>query len=144
MTKLLIAIKDGGIKGVKTGAMLLKVMLPIYLLVVLLKYSPVMPWLEQVFSPLMRIFNLPPDAAIAIITGFFTDEYGCVAAMSGFSFGTATITTIAMVNLMAHSIPVESAIAQKIGFSATRLILFRIGMAIVAGILVGWLGGIFL
>ena len=47
------------IKALKTTATLMKVVLPVYAIVVLLKYSPVMPLLEQLFQSSMGIFNLP-------------------------------------------------------------------------------------
>lgn len=135
-------VRDGAIKGVKTAAMLLKIVLPIYAAVVLLKYSPVMTFLQDLFSPAMKYFHLPGNGIVPIIAGFFTDEYGVIAAMSTFDYTTAEITTIAMFTLMAHSIPVESAIAQKIGLSAVKFTAFRILSAIVVGMLVGWIGGL--
>lgn len=144
MNKFLTAVKDGTIKGLKTGGMLLKIMLPIYILVVILKYSPVMPFLEDLAAPTMRVFNMPADAVVPIITGAFTDEYATVAAIGGFSFSTATVTTIAMIVLCFHSIPVETAVAQKIGFPAWRIMLFRLFLAIAVGVLTGILGRIFL
>ena len=143
MSIFFTAVKDGTIKGLKTGVMLLKIVLPIYLIVVLIKYSPVMPWLQNFFEPGMALFNLPGDAIVPIITGAFTDEYGVIAAMRSFNFTMAQITTIAMIILTAHSLPVESALAQKIGFSPGKLLLFRVVSAIFIGLLVGWLGGLF-
>lgn len=144
MHKFLTAVKDGIIKGLKTVLMLLKILIPIYLLVVLIKYSPVMPWLQDVAAPVMKIFRLPPEAAVPVVTGLFSDEYGVVAALGGFNFSMAAITTIAMIALAAHSLPVEAAVAQKIGLPAGVMVLMRIGTAIFTGILVGWLGGVFL
>ena len=144
MKKFLLAIKDGTIKGLKTGVFLLKIMIPVYLVVVLIKYSPVMPWLQKLFTPAMGLFKLPGDAVVPIITGVFTDEYGVVAAMGGFDFTAAGITTIAMISLTFHSIPVESAIAQKIGFPALPFALFRLVFAVLIGLLIGWVGGVFL
>ncbi|MEL7655060.1 MAG: nucleoside recognition domain-containing protein [Bacillota bacterium] len=135
-------IRDGAIKGIKTAVMLLKIVLPIYAIVVLIKYSPVMPFLQNLFSPAMKFFHLPGDGIVPLITGFFTDEYATIAVMSTFDFTTAEITTIAMFVLVAHSIPVESAIAQKIGMSAAKFAVFRILSAIAVGLLVGWLGGL--
>ena len=143
MSTFLIAVKDGTIKGFKTGVMLLKIMIPIYLLVVLIKYSPIMPWLERLFQPAMSIFKLPGDAIVPIVTGLFTDEYGVIAAMKSFDFSMAKITTIAMIALTAHSLPVESALAQKIGFPPGKILIMRIVLAIVLGLLTGWLGGVF-
>jgi Fe2+ transport system protein B len=144
MRKFLTAVKDGIIKGLKTVLMLLKILIPIYLLVVLIKYSPAMPWLQNVAEPVMKIFRLPPEAAVPVVTGLFSDEYGVVAALGGFNFSMAAITTIAMIALAAHSLPVEAAVAQKIGLPAGVMVLLRIGTAIVTGIFVGWLGGVFL
>ena len=143
MNIFMTAVKDGTIKGLKTGLMLLKIMIPIYFLVILIKYSPIMPLLQNFFEPSMGLFQLPGKAIIPIITGVFTDEYGVIAALKSFDFSMAQITTIAMISLTVHSLPVESAIAQKIGFPPVRIALFRIALAIVIGLLVGWLGGIF-
>jgi Fe2+ transport system protein B len=144
MRKFFTAVKDGAIKGLKTVLMLLKILIPIYLLVVVIKYSPVMPWLQDVAAPVMKIFRLPPEAAVPVVTGLFSDEYGVVAALGGFNFSMAAITTIAMIALAAHSLPVEAAVAQKIGLPAGVMVLLRIGTAILTGIFVGWLGGVFL
>lgn len=144
MQLLVTAIKDGTIKGLKTAAMMLKIVIPVYVVVVLLKHSPVMRFLENTFSPAMKFFHLPGDAIVPLITGLFTDEYSTIAAMSSFSFTTAQITTIAMIVLVAHSMPVEAAIAQKIGLSAAKFSAFRIVAAILMGLFIGWIGGIFL
>src|SRR5690554_2301259 len=115
MRLLANTIKDGFIKALKTTATLMKVVLPVYAIVVLLKYSPVMPFLENFFQPSMRIFNLPGEAVVPLITGVFTDEYGTIAATRQFDFDTLQITTIAMICLVFHSIPVEYALSRKIG-----------------------------
>ncbi len=142
MKLALLILRDGIWKGLKTTVMLLKIMVPIYLVVVLIKYSPIMDWLSKAFEPVMGIFNLPSEASLPIIMGTFTDEYGVIAAINSFDFTSAAVTTIAMVSLMFHSIPVESALAQKIGYPAGKIILLRGIMAVVTGILVGWLGGV--
>lgn len=142
MNFLAATIRDGAIKGVKTAVMLLKIVLPIYAAVVLLKYSPVMPFLQDLFSPAMKFFHLPGNGIVPLITGFFIDEYSTIAVMRTFDFTSAEITTIAMFVLVAHSMPVESAIAQKIGMSAVKFAIFRILSAIAVGILVGWIGGL--
>ncbi|MDR3295674.1 MAG: hypothetical protein LBT26_07610 [Clostridiales Family XIII bacterium] len=144
MPYLLIVVKDGAVKGFKTGGMLLRIMLPVYIAVVLIKYSPLMPFLTDLFAPAMGLFRMPGEAAAPLIFGFFSDEYGAIAAIRGFSFSTATVTTIAMMNLCLHSIPVESAINRKIGFPVWRIILFRIFLAVGVGFLTAWLGGLFL
>lgn len=144
MKLFLKALKDGLMKALKTGIMLLKIVLPVYAIVVLVKYSPIMPWLQDLCAPAMAIFNLPAEAVVPIVTGIFTDEYGVATALGNFDFTTAQITTVAMVVLVAHSLPVEAAVTQKIGMSALKFTLFRIVFAIFTGILIGWIGGLIL
>ena len=144
MTGFLIVTKDGALKGLKTWIMLLKIMLPVYIVVVLIKYSPLMPLLTDLFSPVMGFLNMPGEAAAPIIAGILSDEYGCIAAMQGFSFGAVAVTTIAMINLCFHSIPVESAINGRIGFAVWKIILFRLCLAVLVGLAVSRLGGVLL
>ncbi len=142
MNQFAATVKDGAIKGIRTAFMLLKIVLPIYALVVVIKYSPIMPFLQDIFAPAMRFFQLPGNAIVPLIAGFFTDEYGTIAAMSTFDYTTGEITTIAMISLVAHSMPVESALAQKIGMSAWKFAAFRILSAVAVGLLIGRIGGL--
>jgi hypothetical protein len=144
MSGLLVVVGSGAAKGAKTGLMLLRVMLPVYIAVVLIKYSPLMPFLVDTFAPVMGFLNMPGEAAAPIIAGVLSDEYGCIAAMRGFSFSAAAITTIAMVNLCFHSIPVESAINGQIGFAVWRIILFRFCLAVAVGLAVSRLAAVLL
>ena len=144
MTGFLIVTRDGALKGLKTWLMLLKIMLPVYILVVLIKYSPLMPLLTDLFAPMMGFLNMPGEAAAPIIAGILSDEYGCIAAMRGFSFSAAAVTTIAMINLCFHSIPVESAINGRIGFAVWRIILFRLCLAVLVGLAVSHPGSVLL
>jgi len=140
---LITAIKTGFFKAIKTVIMLLRIVLPVYALVVIIRYSPLMPFLQDTFAPAMGLFGLPGDAIIPIVTGAFTDEYGAIAVMNQLVLSSAQITTIAIMVTMAHTIPVEAAIAQKVGLNWGKFTTFRIAMAILSGLLVGWLGGIF-
>ncbi len=142
--KLPGAVLDGCIKGVKTAFFLLKIIVPVFILVTLLKYSFLMPLLQEALGPVMAIFNLPADAGVPIVTGFFADEYAASTAMRSFEFGVGASTTIAMIIIVAHSLPVELAIAKKIGLPGFGFLVFRIVAAALIGIAVGWLGVYFL
>jgi hypothetical protein len=139
--KAVLAIRDGFIKGLKTGGFLLRVMIPIYLIVVFLRYTPAIPFMQGSLSPAMRIFSLPGDAAVPIVAGIFSDEYGVVAAMSGFDFTAVHITVIAMIILCFHTIPLEAAIGHQIGFNPAKYTLYRLVLAVATGVLAGWLTG---
>jgi hypothetical protein len=140
--KLLSAVKRGIFKGLRTFGMLSRIVIPIYLAVVLFKHTVFMTWLQEAARPVMKLFQLPPDAAVPVITGMFADEYGAVAALGGFDFSSAAITTVAMIVLAAHGVPVEAAIAQKIGLPGGLMAALRLATAFLTGILVGFIGGL--
>jgi hypothetical protein len=49
-----------------------------------------------------------------------------------------------MVNLVFHSIPVEYALSRKIGLPAGKFVLYRVIAAVIVGLIVSRIGGIFL
>ena len=138
------AIKDGVIKGLRTALMLLRIVIPIYLGVALLRHTGLFMWLAERIEPAMRIFGLPGEAVVPLVTSIFSDEYAVVAAMGGFSFNAAQCTIIAMVALCFHSIPVETVVTRKIGMPAFRIAVFRLGLAVFTGIVVAYLAVFFL
>ncbi|HZK01267.1 MAG TPA: hypothetical protein VFC96_00210 [Anaerovoracaceae bacterium] len=137
-------LKTGFIKAITTTLTLMKVVLPVYALVVVIKYSPIMALLQKVFEPAMGIFSLPSTAAIPIITGIFTDEYGAIATATQFDFTMWQLTTIAMINLVCHGLPVEYALSKKIGLPAGRFVAYRVVSAVLIGLIISWIGGVLL
>ena len=92
----------------------------------------------------MKIFLLPGDAVIPIISGLFTDEYGAIAAATQFGFTSAELTTIAMMGLVCHSLPVEYALSRKIGLPAGKFVLYRVFAAVIVGLIISRIGGVLL
>ena len=138
------SIKEGIKKGLRTAVFLLKIMLPIYIGVTILRHTEFFAWLAERIEPGMKIFSLPGEAVIPIIAGLFADEYAVVAAMSGFTFTAAQATIIAMVTLAFHSIPVETVITRQIGMPVLHISLFRVGFAVFTGFVIAYLTAVFL
>lgn len=144
MDLALNTLKTGFIKAIKTTLMLMKVVLPVYAIVVLIKYSPIMGFMEAMFAPAMMLFRLPSEAALPVITGLFTDEYSAIAVTSQFDFSSFEITSIAMINLICHSLPVEFALSKRIGLPAGKFLLFRVMAALIVGLFLAFVGGVLL
>lgn len=140
-SRFISALLDGLVKAFKTAFRLLKLTIPIYVVTVLLKYSPVMPFLVKICTPAMALFNLPAEAALPIVTGFFTDPYGVIAASHSFDFDMAAMTTIMMIASVAHSLPVEGGIALKLGINIGAVTVYRIVLGIIIGIIMGFFWG---
>lgn len=136
------SIKVGCIKGLETTWMLGKVVVPVYMIVTILQYTPVIDWITNIFTPLMTIFNLPGEAALILVLGNVLNIYAAIGAITAINLSHMEITVIAIMLSFSHSLLIETAVTSKIGISAKKVILIRLGLAVISGILVGQLGGI--
>ncbi len=140
---LISAIRVGFRKGLLCCWTLIKIMLPVYICITFIKYSPVMGWIVGIFSPFMGLFHLPGEAAVPWITGLFSDEYGAIAAIKAVGLKGYEITVVSIMVMFAHSLFVEAAIIKKLDLSLLFFTCYRLVAAIIAGILFGWAGGVF-
>ena len=69
------SVKTGIKKGLETIWLLSKTIVPVYILVTVLNHTPVIGWITALFKPLMRVFNLPGEAAIVLVIGNILDTY---------------------------------------------------------------------
>ncbi len=139
---LVASIKTGFKKGLETTWLLAKVIVPVYFVITILKYTPVIDWIAYVFSPLMAIFNLPGEAAIILVLGNVLNLYAAVGAITAVSLAPMEITTIALMLSFSHSLFVETAVTKKLGVSSVKVVLIRLGLALASGIIMGRLGGL--
>jgi spore maturation protein SpmB len=127
------SIKNGFISGLGTCWFLIKIIIPVYLFITVLKNTPAMDWLTKAFAPLMGVFHMPGEAAVPIISGMLLDEYGVIAAIKAVGLTGFSVTVVALMTLIAHSLIVEAAIAKKMGLSVTFFTLYRLIASILAG-----------
>jgi len=137
---LLASIKTGIKKGLDTTWLLAKIIIPVYFTITILKYTPVIDWIAYLFNPLMALFNLPGEAAIILVLGNVLNLYAAVGAIKAVSLTPLEITTIALMLSFSHSLFVETAVTKRLGVSSVKVVLIRIGLAVVAGVVVGRLG----
>ena len=137
---LLASIKTGFKKGLDTTWLLAKIIIPVYFTITILKYTPVIDWIAYLFNPLMALFNLPGEAAIILVLGNVLNLYAAVGAIKAVSLTPLEITTIALMLSFSHSLFVETAVTKRLGVSSLKVVLIRIGLAIVAGVVIGRLG----
>lgn len=124
--KVLEASKVGLIKAGKTIWKLIKIVVPVYFFVKVLEYVRILPYNSNLFSPLMKYFGLPGEAAIVIITGNLLNLYGGIAAIQAFSFTARQITIIAVMLLLSHSLPVETTIIKNLKVPRILQICIRV------------------
>ena len=133
-------LKKGAATGAKRGwssfVWICKIIIPVSLLVALLQWSGWLNHLDFLLHPLMRLVNLPPEAALPIITGMLTNIYAVIAMITVMSFTTEQMTLIAIFNMIAHGLIMEGIIQHKSGINVIKITLARITVAILTVLIV--------
>jgi len=126
--------------GIRCCWFLIKVIIPVYFFITILRHTPAMDMLVNWFAPFMGLFGLSGEAALPIITGYLLDEYAVIAAMGAVELSGYSVTIVAVMALIAHSLPVEGAIVRKLGLSATFFTIHRILAAMIVGVALNFIG----
>ena len=126
-------------KGLDTTWQLSKLIVPIYFLVTVLKHTPLMPMLAAAFRPVLGLLGLPGETALAIVMGVFINLYAGIAVTiplidSGL-LSVKQVTIIAVMLLICHNVPVESAVSQKTGASFWHMTLLRTVVGVSLGVI---------
>ncbi|ACX51286.1 nucleoside recognition domain protein [Ammonifex degensii KC4] len=122
-------------KGAITTWKLVKVTVPIYVTVTLLKHTPFLSWLASLCSPLMHNFGLPGEAALALVMGNVLNIYAAVGVIASLSLSAREVTILGIMLLLSHNLPTESAISAQIGVNPLLMGSFRLATALGVGLL---------
>ncbi|PAU35576.1 hypothetical protein CKF94_24850 [Vibrio coralliilyticus] len=115
---------------------LYKVMIPIIIVIKVVEELGGVALLSQWLSPLMNFVGLPDEMGLVWATTLLTNMYaGLLIFMSTNSELTvAQVSILGSLMLIAHSIPIEAAIAKRAGVSIAMTTLVRVG----GGLLFAW------
>jgi hypothetical protein len=140
---LINSMKKGLLVGLKTTWTLGKIIFPVTLIVALLQYTPVLPWLIEIISPLMKLVGLSGDAAIPLVLGNFLNLYAAIGAILTLDFTVKEVFILAVMLSFSHNILVESSVALKAGVKLWIVFTTRFGLAILSAIVINlvWQGG---
>jgi hypothetical protein len=126
--------KRGLQAGINTSWILGKVVFPISLIMGILKYTPVMDWVEKLLTPLMSFVGLPGDAAIPLTLGFLLNLYAGIGAILSLSLTVKEVFILAIMISFAHNLFVETAVTSKMGIPAWISLSIRLGLAVLSGL----------
>ncbi|MDH8677172.1 nucleoside recognition protein [Fusibacter bizertensis] len=127
--------KRGFVNGFKTLWLLSKVLVPVYLLITLIRLTPIIDWISLVFKPLMFIFGLPGEAAIVLVLGNTLNLYAALGAIASLTLTVKQITILAVMLAFSHSLIVETAIFNKLNVPVTKVVTFRISLGVLSGVI---------
>lgn len=128
------SLKGGFTKGISTTWELTKIVVPVYFFVTFLKYTPILNWISNVFSPAMQLIGLPGEASIALVLGMTTNLYAGVGAIASLELTIKQITILSVMLSFCHSLFLETAIVKKTGMRISIVLLIRFSLAIVSGV----------
>jgi len=128
-------IRTGLAAGLQTSLKLFKFVLPLYVLVDLLKGTPVIDLLGSLFAPLMTLFGLPGEAAFAFIAAFLLNLYAAIAIMAPLDLTPWQVTQCGLMMGIAHNLVIEGGVLRSTGARGGLLTACRLVIAAVAGLL---------
>ncbi|MFC1752562.1 nucleoside recognition domain-containing protein [Thermoproteota archaeon] len=121
--------------SLKVSWLLLKIYIPLSIITIFLKQIGVIDWIAPFLAPFMGIMGLPGEAAITLIAGMTNGILGALGTMAAFDLTFRQITILGVVVGLAHNLFVETGILTKLKMATVRIAVFRIVIAVFAGIL---------
>ncbi|MGM9950429.1 MAG: nucleoside recognition domain-containing protein [Lysinibacillus sp.] len=136
-------LRKGVTAGFQTAWKLSKFIFPITFIVTLLQFTPVLPWLIDVISPMMGILGLRGEAAIPLVLGTTLNLYSGIAGILSLELTVKEVFTLAVMLSFAHSMFIETAVALRVGVRLWVVLVVRFGLAFLSAIVINlvWDGG---
>jgi spore maturation protein SpmB len=127
-------VRTGLSAGFRTSLKIIKVSVPLYVAVTLLKGTPFLEMLGKVFAPVMGIFGLPGEAAFAFVAAFLLNLYAA-AVIVPLHLTPFQVTQCGLMMGVAHNLVVEGGVLSTTGARGGVLTLCRLVIACAAGLL---------
>lgn len=124
----------GAWRGVRAFLKLMLIVAPVYTVVTILKYTPVIRVFAEFMAPLMKHFGLPGEAALAVILGNIVNLYAGLGAITALKLTTAQLTVLSLMLLLSHSQILETAVFFQIRAKWWLLWFIRLVLSFAAGV----------
>lgn len=133
---MMLAFRRGTRRGIHGFLWIVRILVPVSLAVALLDWSGWLYALDPVLSPVMSLINLPPQAALPILSALFSNFYAAVAMMVVIPFSNAQMILMAVFISIAHMLVVEGVIQHKAGINGLVISVIRLAAACAAVLII--------
>ncbi|MDL4839280.1 nucleoside recognition domain-containing protein [Aquibacillus rhizosphaerae] len=140
----MIGILQRGFKqGISVTWTLGKVIFPVTIIVTILRYTQLLPWLIELISPFMKWIGLPGEAAVPLVIGNLLNLYAGIGAIVSFDFSVKEVFIMAIMLSFSHNLIIESTVASKVGVNWLIVVGVRIALALLSAFIINifWKGG---
>jgi len=131
--KFLRTAGRGAWRGAVVFLKLLAIVGPVYTLVTVLRYTPVIKAFADATAPFMKYFGLPGEAALALILGNVVNLYAGLGAITALKLPHNQLTVLALMLLISHSQILESAVFYQIRAKWWLLWFIRLVVSLACG-----------
>lgn len=107
-------------------------MVPISFGVFLLDWFGGLEVVSRALSPVMEALDLPGSAALVYVSSMLINLYSAIAVMGNLDLSPASVTTLALMTLIAHNFLIELAVMRTTGSNPLRMFLLRVVASLVA------------
>jgi len=125
--------KESFNSSLSTTWIILKLVIPIFILADVLFYYNVFSHVAFLIEPFTSIIGLPVETSLAIISGMFLNVYGAVAFAAPLDLSIHQWSILAVFVGINHALVVEGVIMKKLGVSNLYSYSLRISMAFLVG-----------
>lgn len=116
-------------------AILYRIMIPTLIVVKILEELGAVAWISWGLSPFMELLGLPASMGLVWATALLTNLYSALVVFYPLALAepltAAQASVLALLILVAHSLPIEARVAQRAGISLRFTLVYRIGGALV-------------
>lgn len=111
--------------ALKSAFIILKLIIPIYILADILFYYNTLSYISFLVEPLTSFLHLPPETALSLISGMFLNLYAAIAFAAPLGLSPKEWTILAVFLGICHALVVETVVMKKIGISKSYSIVLR-------------------
>jgi len=129
---LKVLLKESIHSSIASAVLILKVIVPFYILADVLIYFDVLKYISFLFTPLTSLLQLPPEAAVALGSGILFNVYATIAFAAPLGLSVYQWTILGVFLGVCHGLIIESAVMAKLGVSYGYSVILRIVGAFVA------------
>ncbi|MCX8022840.1 MAG: hypothetical protein N2745_08725 [Syntrophorhabdaceae bacterium] len=137
-------IKKGFLNGIAIVYLMVKVIIPCYIAIELIKHFGLIEIISRFFKPFMGLFGLPGEAALGLLAGYLINLYAAIAVLTPLDLGTKEITTMALMLGISHSLTVETPVTHKTGVNGWVFLFVRVILSLASGVILDLLWKLFL